>query len=276
MKFDSLFFRKFSLIFIVLSFSWGNSRLIAQDSLELVHEIAIKASQFTTDNLGNCYVIANNQINKYNSSGKFLQKFSDLQFGEIYSMDATDPNKVIVFFKDFGNLLILDNTLSQNGSMFNLRFSQFDQPAVACRSFDNGFWIFDILPNELHRLGRNFQPLHKTGNLTQLVGFEVRPNFAREHNNLLYLNNGGKGILVFDQYGTFLKRIAIQTPFSFQVKDKHIYFQSENQLGIYSMKDIELVYLPLSDRDVIDCRIEKDRLYVLTSNSFKIYRFIRP
>ncbi len=275
MKSGNPYFRKYSILLLFIFLFIDQTSLFGQDSLQLVVEIPIQGDQFTTDNLGNCYVVTNNQINKYSPNGAFIQKFSDMQYGEIYSVDATDPNKILVFFRDFGNLVILDNTLSQNGSVFNMRFSQFDQPVVACRSFDNGFWIFDVLPNELHRLDRNFMAVHKTGNLTQAIGTQVRPNFAREHNNVLYLNNDGKGVLVFDQYGTFLKRIAIQTPFSFQVKDKHIYFPYNNSLGIYSMKDIELTYLALTDKEILDCRIEKDKLYVLTSKALKIYQFVR-
>lgn len=58
------------------------------DGFELVNSIPFgTARTFTNDAIGNLYVIADNQLLKFNSDGKPLQNYSDFRLGELRSVD---------------------------------------------------------------------------------------------------------------------------------------------------------------------------------------------
>jgi len=192
--------RNFSTFFLV-AVLLKSTIAFAGDSLLLIKEIPIEAQQVTNDQLGNTYVVADNHIYKYSRAGDLVQKYSNNNFGQITSIDATDPYKTIVFYQDFRHIIILDNMLSDNASPIDLQFTQFDQPVLACRAYNTGIWLFDQLLNDIYRLTLKLETVQSTGNLSQVLGYQVLPNYMTEYNNLLYLNNPESGILIFDQYG---------------------------------------------------------------------------
>lgn len=249
--------------------------LRAVDSLELVAEIPLETDFFTTDQLGNIYCISRNRIYKYNRQGKLVQQYSNNRFGKVQSVDATDPYKTIAFYKDFRQVIILDNMLSDNGSPLDLQFTQFDQPILACRAYNTGIWLFDQLLNRVYRLNLSLEEEQSTGNLVQVLGHEVGPNFMIEYNNLLYISNPETGILVFDQYGTYIKSIAITGLTSFQVKEEYLYYFEDQQLKRYHFKTLDFSAIELSDEDVLDCRIDNDMIFVRLKDRIRIYRY-RP
>src|SRR5271157_882697 len=78
----------------------------------LLNTIKAQISFMTTDNLGNLYVLVNNELKKFDSQGNLLKTFSDKSHGNINFVDVSDPLKILLHFRDFHQLLFLDNTLS--------------------------------------------------------------------------------------------------------------------------------------------------------------------
>lgn len=236
----------------------------------VLFSIAQKLNYFTTDNLSNTYLIHNEEILKYNNSGKLLLKYSNKRFGNITTVDATNALKILLYYKDFQQLVFLDNQLSQNGDAISLENLGYEQTDLACSSFNNSFWIYNKQNNELIRFNENSQPIAKTGNLKQLLQSELKPNFMIEHNSYLYLNCPDNGIYVFDMYGTFNKIISIRNLNSFQVSNSVLYFYRDNKFCAYDTKAFEEKCLSYSDTLIKSVRIEKDRLYLQYNDSIKV------
>ncbi|HYK45079.1 MAG TPA: hypothetical protein VEV83_07920, partial [Parafilimonas sp.] len=72
-------------------------------------------SDFYVDNLNNVYLInTNNQVKKIDAKGDSIAVSNSLKkYGDVYSMDVSNPLKILVHHKDFGTLLILDRFLSR-------------------------------------------------------------------------------------------------------------------------------------------------------------------
>src|SRR5665213_2149670 len=90
--------------FITLSFKTGDYTLIKS--------LPIHATFLTTDHLSNCYLISDNQLMEYDSTGKYLANYSDKNLGGLFSIDATNPMKLQLFYRDFGQIITLDNKLA--------------------------------------------------------------------------------------------------------------------------------------------------------------------
>ena len=80
---------------------------------------------FTVDNLGNLYLVNNTgQIKKVSPTGDSIAVFNNVrQYGKIYEMDVTNPLKVLLYFRDFGTIVVLDRFLSTR-STIDLRNQQ--------------------------------------------------------------------------------------------------------------------------------------------------------
>lgn len=237
---------------------------------KIMYVIKHPLNLFTSDNLCNSYIVNGEELIKYNATGKLLLKYSNKRFGNITTIDATNALKVLLYYKDFQQLVFLDNQLSQNGDAISLESLGYEQTDLVCSSFNNSFWIYNKQSNELLRFNENSKQIAKTGNLKQLLQAELKPDFMTEYNSFLYLNCPDIGIYVFDMYGTFNKIITLKNIRSFQVSDDVIYFFRENSFHSYNCKAFEEKSIPYNDSLLKNIRIEKDRLFLQYIDSVKV------
>jgi hypothetical protein len=248
------------LVFALFTFSFS-----ADEELKNLFTIKSTADFFTTDNLGNTYLVKGEEIKKYSQTGDLVKIFSNKTVGKITSIDVTNPLRILVFYKDFATILIIDDLLSQNGDPMNLQDYSLEQSDVICTSFNNGIWFFNRENMELVRLNESFKPVVNTGNLNRLLGTDLKPNFMIEHNGYIFLNNPLEGSLIFDIYGTYFKTIPVKGLQHFQVKDNFMFYYLDGILKSYNIKD--LTQKELTFKNVTDVRIEKENYFLFYPDS---------
>ena len=242
------------------------------DKLILHKRIYIQGNYFTTDNLGNSFLVDKDEITKYDGNGAVFNKFSIKAFGPIESIDATNPMKLMVFYKDFSKIIYLDNTLSLNGNPIDLEEYNLTQAKLICQSHSDGIWFYDQQKFALIRLDKNLSLTQSTSNINQLLGIEVNPNYMCEFNNSVYLNNPVTGILVFDIFGTYVKNIPLLNLQKFQVTNESIYFMRDHKAYVYDLKTAEQVEISLADNQYNEIRFEKGMIYVRNSELIDILK----
>ncbi len=256
------------LFFILFLFICGAFRT---SDYTPVKTISSSASFITTDNLGNLYMIVNNELRKYDSDGNLLKTFSDKSHGSLASIDVSDPLKILLFYHDFRQVVFLDNMLSIKNDALLIDDLEILQPLLVCSSYDNGFWIYDQQDFQLIRFDKNLQKSYESGNISQLTGIEIKPNFLAETRGNVYLNDPENGIIIFDKYGTYAKTLPIKNLSSFQIIDDNILYSTDTSLIRYNFKTFEQQSMSLPVKNIINARYEKGRLYIQDSNSVKIY-----
>jgi hypothetical protein len=239
-------------------------------------DVSVKtdADKITSDNLGNVYLIKDESIFKYDSLGVLQKTFNNKTFGAITSADATNALRIVLFYKDFNRVVTLDNTLSQNGEALTLETIGFPLASLVAASHDNGLWIYDMRNFELIRLNRNMQEEHRSGNLSQILGIELQPNFMIEKDNRVFVNNPGTGILVFDVFGTYSKTIPVLNLKSFQVRDDAVVYYKDYhlQMDFIKLNDHIDFTSPLGDTATKDMRMERNAIFVLNNKGLDIYK----
>ncbi len=240
------------------------------DGWKPVYTLKIKSDFFTTDNIGNLYVVKGDEIKKYNPAGELLKVYSNKKLGRITSIDASNPLRVLIFYKDFAQLIFLDSQLSQNGESISLENIFLEQSDLACNSFNNGVWLYNRQNAELVRLDDNLNKIVSTGNLNRLLNTELHPNFMMEHNGYVYLNNVSEGVLVFDIYGTYYKTLPVKGIKSFQLRDNDLFYYAAPDFKVYNTKLISTNALAVNDSLVIQIRTEKNRYYFQYADSLVV------
>ncbi len=195
--------RKLSCIILLLI----SCTCFSQSKFSLIKTIDTPSDFFTSDNQSNVYVVKGNELTKYDKTGKVLYKYSNKNYGNISFVDASNMLRILVFYKDFLQVVLLDNTLSITGDPVNLEKVGFQQTQLVCSSNNNGLWIYDQQNFELIRFDQNLAKVQQTGNLTSTLNIELQPVALLEYDNKVYLNNPSTGILIFDIYGTYYKTI---------------------------------------------------------------------
>lgn len=252
------------------------SQSVLDPALAFVASINARGKAFTTDNLGNIYLIGGNVLEKYSPEGRPLKTFTQKTAGNITFVDVSDPLKILVFYRDVQQIVILDNFLSIRSTPISLEALGFRNISLVCTSREGGFWMFDTQNKELIRIQNNLTPAVQSGNLIQQTGVPIQPIFMLEYQNSVYLCDTTHGILVFDRYGTYHKTLPCKPVTQFQIQGEKIiyYVPAEKKMKSYNMRTLEMsemVFAMNMDKKIIDARTEKEKLYLLTEKMINIY-----
>jgi hypothetical protein len=167
---------------------------------------------FEIDNFGNYYLITpNNQIIKLNSKFDSVAYFSGAKYlGNINSIDVSNPLKILVLYKGFSTIVVLDRLLAPLNTISLQKQNMFDVSGVTS-SFDNNIWLFDEIENKIKKIDFSGKVLSESIDFRQL--FKYNKNFAcqfvKDVEGKLYLYSSLFGLFIFDYYGALNKRISI-------------------------------------------------------------------
>ncbi len=229
---------------------------------------------FTVDNLGNIYVLTkDNQLKKLSSNGDSLAVFNDVRrYGKIATVDATNPLKILVYYREFTTIIELDRFLNIINTI-DLRKQNILQAKAVGLAYDNNVWVYDELDARLKRVADDGSLVDQTTDFRQLFDAAPDPIVIRDQGGLVYLYDVAKGVYVFDHYGTLKTHIDLPGWLNFDVLDKNLLGRDEKkfyryQLGTLDMKEEPI---PLSYQGASRILITPTIIYVLKSAGLEIY-----
>src|SRR6185312_10613530 len=107
---------------VICSFCFLKTNAQNDSLFRFLKKIEYPISSFTADNLGELYIInTDNQLKKYNEKGDSLGVFNQVsKYGKLSYVEAQNPWKVILFYKNYSTIVLLDKFLNVLGNI-NLR-----------------------------------------------------------------------------------------------------------------------------------------------------------
>ncbi len=196
----------FLFLFLIIVKKTEAEVAVSDSSIHLVIKKSIKGDfkDFSIDNLGNIYLIStNNQIKKIDSKLDSIAIYSDSKrFGNLFSIDVSNPLKIMVYYRDFATIVILDRQLSIK-NVIDLRQHNIFQVSAVAQSFDNKIWLFDEEDNKIKKIDPYGKLLFETPDFRILFNDKqaYSPNQIIDMNGLLYLYHPKMGWKLFDYYG---------------------------------------------------------------------------
>ncbi|MFH2096168.1 MAG: hypothetical protein ABIJ16_10720, partial [Bacteroidota bacterium] len=126
-----------ALFFLIIFICAGSQEF------RLLKKIQTEGGSFVTDHLGNLYTVDGLKFAKYNPDGEETAHYSNAYYGEISYADVTDPYRILLYYRDFNQILFLDKELSEIASPIFLSDLSVEQATIACTSNRGGFWVYD-------------------------------------------------------------------------------------------------------------------------------------
>ena len=252
------------IFFVLTSFS-GDWHLVKQIPFTGI-------TSFTTDNLGNVYVVNENLLLQFDNNGKPLNHYDEKNLGQLGYVDAGNPLKVLAFYPDFAQINILNSQLALQ-STIELRGLGIEQPALICNSnVDYGIWVYDRQDFKLKKIDLNLQVTRESANIPQLIGKDINPQFLVEGGKYLLMADPGMGILFFDQYGTYFKTHPAKNVYYMQATEDELFYVSNGSFYSYNFKTLaeQKTDLPVAD-SLSAARIGQHRLFLNINNELKIF-----
>ena len=83
-------------------------------SFQLVKKIKGDIVAFAADNLDNLYLLnSSDQLKKINEKGDSVAVFNNIRkYGKVAQIDVSNPLRVLLYYKDFSTIVVLDRLLN--------------------------------------------------------------------------------------------------------------------------------------------------------------------
>lgn len=185
------------------------------------------------------YINKNKQLIKLSSIQDKIYVYSDLMIDQNTSIYSDNPFKVLLYKKDIGDVIILDNRLTKNSkiNLFNLGY--FSVSSINNAMDNQSIILFDTDRQQIIKLDQQNKEIFQSINMAQLLQKRISPIQIKEFENKLYLLDAQTGIYIFDQLGTFIKNIPIEKADNFWIISKQIYFYRDQQIWLYNSELFE-------------------------------------
>lgn len=242
--------------------------------LQPIKTIPGNYSDFYIDNLQSIYLISasTNQIKKIRSNGDSVGVFNNIvRYGKVYSLDVTNPLKVLVYYKDFATIVILDRFLSTRITI-DLRRLGIPQVRAIAQSYDNNFWLYDELEGKIKKIDENSNVLLESSDLRLVFDDSLSPQKIIDNNGQLYLYDNRLGWLIFDYYTAFKKKLSFVHWKDVSAVDNRLSGREGSRFFYALQNDIDFHALQssLPADAIIKTVQQQDKLYVLTKEGISI------
>lgn len=196
---------------------------------------------FAADNLGNIYILTTTGLlKKFNSDGDSLNVFNDVRrYGTVYTMDVTNPLKLLLYYKNYSTAVMLDRFLNRINTIDFRKAGIFQAKAIAI-SYDNNIWIFDEQSAKLKKIGDDGKLLSETVDLRQVLDIMPSPQKIIDRDGYVYLYDENKGIYIFDYYGSLKNVLPLTGIKDIEVINKTILGRKQNKFVRYTLGTLEL------------------------------------
>lgn len=221
----------------------------------LLSDTMVTVSSISIDQDGNVYTVnKSGTLTKWDLTGSPLLTFSPPKLGSVTLLEAWQGLRPFLFYRDFQEFILLDRFLTSS--------SNYDFPSLgigyvqlATLGFDNNLWVIDVNDFSLKKIDLLYKAIINNTSLEFLLKPDLHEiNFMREYQNLLFINDEITGIMVFDNFGNYLRSIEVSglTQLGF-FKNEAYYLKNQklNFIDIYNQEARAIDLIELGELELV-------------------------
>ncbi len=261
------------LLFVLASFC--TRAQVADSGFTLIKTYKGDITNAAVDNLDNLYIISSTgQVKKFGPKGDSIGVFNGVRnYGKLTAIDVTNPLKPLLFYKDFSNVVVLDRFLAARVSL-NLRKFNILQPSAVGLSYDNNIWVFDQYDNKLKKIDESGNLLSQTDDFRSLFGQSFAPQKIINDDGFVYLADSTSGIFVFDNYGTYKRKILVKNWNAIDISSGRVVRVSKDAIVVYNPVNLseKSFSYPSSFKPYLHSFTTSNKMVTFSQDSLRVYR----
>lgn len=257
-----------SLLLLLLSLQAS-----AADTLRVLASRPMLARSIATDELGNIYAIhTDNTLARYNEHCDSTGFYRSTLNGRLGMVDATNPLRLLLYYPSFNKVQILDRQLALK-SEIDLRTIRILSPTAVATASDGNLWVYDPFTARLLKIDESGKEIQQGVDLRQQLSFVPKASFLLERDRRLYLGDTAHGVMVFDQFATYITTLPFKGIGTLQAFDQQLVFARADTLHSYNMEsfDEKLLPLPAKQEGIVDVSLNQKLLAVLYLRQLVVY-----
>lgn len=228
----------------------------------------------TADHLGNIYLVReDNSLLRLDAQGDSSAFYRSVQNGNIGSVDATNPMRVVIYYPDYRKVILLDRQLALKNEL-DLRKMNIAGPSVVAASADGNLWIYDQFNARLRKIDEQLNEVVESNDLRMEIQTVPSPTFMVERDWRVYLCDTAKGIFTFDRYGNYVNTLSIFDVNRLQVFGSQLVYRNGDSLLSWDLSKVraQSLKIPGAPQNILDAVMTRDKLIVLYPDRLVLYR----
>ncbi|SDC82391.1 hypothetical protein [Niabella drilacis] len=258
------------LLFLTFLVKAGSGQLVT----EKIRTLPGSYTMVAIDNLESIYLLStNNQLKKLNENGDSVAVYNNVKkLGQPSLLDVSNPLRVLLYYRNFATLVMLDRLLTPVNSIDLRRQQIFNAEAVGL-SYDGKIWLYDNMENVLKKIDDKGSILSRTPDFRQLFNETPAPQQIIDRNKQVYIYDSARGIYTFDYYGAYKGKIAITHWRNLRITDKYIYGNDNDRFYRYTLYSLKFEEWPIPGplKNKQQYIFEEGFLYTLDAAGISIY-----
>ncbi len=242
----------------------------------LLKTIAVENVQsFTTDEMGNVFIAkSDGSISKFSRDGDSLANYRIIKNGYIQYLDASNPLELLILQPQYNRLTLLDRMMSLKAEL-DLGKLNLYQLSACCPSADGQYWLYDNINQCLLKIDKQLNKVLKSNDLRIEQGLSLNPTHVEERGERVVLTDPEQGVFIFDRYGSLLQVLSIYEIAQFQLLENWLVYFEKGQLEVYDFetKTNNTFALPNISENILNARLARERIYILSPKSLYIYSY---
>lgn len=243
---------------------------------ELINRLEIEnVDQLSQDQQGNVYISNfKGDIFKYDKDGILIQEYSPQTQGRCNQIDAISALKVLVFYEEYQEFVLLDRYLS-NDVRYRLASIDFGYISHVSLTMLQSVWMVDASDFSLKLWNATSRTLEENKSLVKVLNEDNADiSGLYTYQNRTYLLDRNSGIYIFDIIGNFMQFVPGRELSSVGFFENQMYFRDGEQLIVKNLyKDGEIT-LPLMDNLNGKILYQRGRLYHFEESQLEIYSYL--
>jgi hypothetical protein len=244
--------------------------------LSLLREIKIKQPvSISTDRYSHIFTSdLQGNVHKFDSTGKLLHIFSPEKVARASLIEAWPTIQVFLFYRDLQAYTFLNRFLTVNRQSASFNTATIGFARVATVSSDEQIWVFDEVGFSMKKLNPLTQQLSLNVPLGLiLASSDFNINYMREYQNMLFVNDANSGILVFDNFGNYKKKLPFSGLSYFGFHGNELYYVNKSGIHFFNLYTLASRSIPLPVKQKIEfALVFHTQLVLFSGNSIYIYR----
>ena len=245
-------------------------------SQEVISAVKVSDTKLTCDiflgfdNQKSIYSLKNNILSK--NSDSTIYQYNNLGLGKITRVDFQNPLQIVVFYKNFNTVVLLDNQLNEIKKIdFNLKSTPVTLEAVALSS-QNQIWIYDSISSKIGLYNVNTYAFKWISTM-----LENPISYYESDYTHFYWTDVNLNLYRISIYGT-IEKLGIQSKFdSIQLtKNGNSIYQLENQLFYYNLTSKSSSKIAIDEKIISKFFFRDGILSIFTQNEITNYKIILP
>ena len=187
----------------------------------------------TTDIQGNLYLWFESNLDFFTPDGKRHQNFSDQTWGSITKVDAGIASKILVFYRESGTIVLLNNELAPIERPLDLFGKSLTTVSLAAMGNPNKIVLYDEANQDLIITDLSLNLLSRSHITFPGEFHPTDMQVVSEHR--IALLDTLHGICLFDFFGTYEREIPIPNVKAMQLMKDQIIYLKDSKLYSYTL-----------------------------------------